>query len=116
MYLLSQQLIGQTINNPVLGPGLQSLSGVEFISRLLRALVGLGLVVGAIVFFFILLMGAIQWMTSGGDKSQTEAAKSKLTNAFIGIIILFSIFAIVRLVETFFGMNILLIDIGPLKI
>lgn len=105
-----------TIKNPILGDNLNSLTGIQFFNKLLPSVIGLGFVIGVIIFFFILLLGAIQWILSGGDKTAVDAARGKLTNAIIGLVILFSIFAIIKLVESFFGFNILTLDIGPLKI
>ncbi len=106
---------GGEITNPALG-GLGSLSGAEFFQRLIPALVGLALLAGVLVFLFILITGAIQWITSGGDKQALESARGKISNALIGIIILFAVFAVIRLIETFFHINILTLDIGPLVI
>jgi hypothetical protein len=106
------------IYNPVLG-GLNDVggaTGVGFFAALIPALIGLLMAVGAIVFIFMLLWGAVQWILSGGDKGAVESAKGRVTNAIVGLVLLFSTFAIVKLVETFFGINILTIDIGPLVI
>lgn len=108
-------LIAQ-ITNPALGPGLQNLNGVVFFQKLLPALVGIGFVLGTIIFFFMLLIGAIQWITSGGDKAAVEAARSRVFNAIIGLVVLFAIFAIINLLEIFFATNIVRLDIGPLKV
>lgn len=104
------------IKNPILGNNLQSLSGAEFFSRLISTLITFGFVAGSIIFFFMLLMGAIQWITSGGDAKQLEAARGRITSALIGIIVLFAIFAIIKVVEGLFEISILTIDIGVLKI
>lgn len=104
------------ITNPALGPSLQGKSGVEFFQELIPSLVGLSLVVGSLVFFFIMVFGAIQWISSGGDKAALEAARGKISSAIIGIVILLAVFAIIMLVEEFFGVNILTLDIGPLVI
>ena len=104
------------INNPALGSSLQGKSGSEFFAAFLPKLIGLTLLGGTLVFFFVFLMGAIAWITSGGDKQALEGARSKITNGIIGLVILFVAFAVVGLVETFFDINILTIDIGPLII
>lgn len=118
--LLAGAAQNSEITNPVLGPALQGLSqsegGVAFFQKLLPAAITLCLVVGVIIFFFMLIMGAIQWISSGGDKQGLESAKGKLTNALIGIVILFSVFAVAKLIETFFGISILTLDIGSLII
>jgi len=102
------------ITNPALG-NLNSPSnqGAGFFAKLVPSLVGLAFVGGSVIFFFMLLLAAIQWITSGGDKASVEAARGRLTQALIGIILLFSSFVVVKLVETFFGISILTIDIGP---
>jgi len=105
---------GGVIKNPVLNYG--DISGTTFFGNLFSALISLGFVVGSLVFFFILLTGGVQWMTSGGDKNAYESAKSKLTHAFIGLVILFSFFAIIYFVECFFGIGLRSIRIGPFNI
>ena len=104
------------ITNPALGPTLAGTDDIGFFNLLIPNLVGLFFVVGAIVFFFIIILGAIQWMTSGGDKTALEGAKGKITNALVGLVILFSVFALVKVIESFFGIDILTLDIGPLVI
>ncbi|MEK7525945.1 MAG: pilin [Patescibacteria group bacterium] len=106
----------EKIINPLLPENLSSKSGESFLASIFPPLVGWIFVVGAIGFFFMVVLGAIQWIFSGGDKGAVEQARGRITNALIGIILLFSTFAIINLVETFFGINILTIDIGPLKI
>ena len=104
------------ITNPALGPTLRSQSGIEFFQSLIPRLVGIGLVIGALVFFFVMMIGAIQWITSGGDKAAIESARGKIANAVIGFVILLAVFAVLRVIEDFFGINILTLDIGPLRI
>lgn len=111
---------GNPITNPALGPTLQSYAagggGVLFLQTLIPNLIGLAFVVGVVIFFFMLVIGAIQWISSGGDKGAVEAARGRITQALIGIVVLFSVFAIIKLIEGFFGINILTLDIGPLII
>lgn len=56
-----------------------------------------------IVVIFILVWSGIQWITSGGDKQKLQAARSRLTYAIIGIIIIFLSFFIVSIVGIFFN-------------
>jgi len=74
------------------------------------------LIVGAVIFLFMLLLGAIQWISSGGDKANVEAARSRLTTALIGLVLLFAVFAVIKVIDTFFGTDILLLDIPSLVI
>ncbi len=65
------------------------------------------MVVAAVVFFFILVVGGIRWIVSGGDKAQTETARNQITAALVGLVIVFAAWAIIKLIETFFGIDIL---------
>lgn len=104
------------LGNPTLsgqsstGPGY----GLSFVSNFIPAAIGLAFLAGSVLFFGILLAGAIQWTSSGGDKSALEGARGKVTNAIIGIAILFSVYAVVNLIEHFFGIRILTLDLAPL--
>lgn len=89
---------------------------MNFFQNFVPNLLTLGLIIGALFFFFVMILGGIQWISSGGDKNALEEAKHKITNALIGIVILFSIFAILKLIENFFGISILTLDIGSLAI
>lgn len=103
------------IGNPAIG-NLQNLSGEGFFQKFVPSAIGVGFVIGVLVFFLTFIIGAIQWIASGGDKQALEGARGKITNALIGLLILFATFAIVKVIEKFFGISILAIDIGPLKI
>jgi hypothetical protein len=76
------------------------------IPGIVSGFIRLALVVAAIVFFFILVIGGIRWIASGGDKAQTEAARGQITNALIGLVIVFAAWAILALIRTFFGVDI----------
>lgn len=109
---------GNEINNPALGElnELAGTDGLGFFQKLIPAAIGLLLVFGSVAFFFMLLWGAVSWIVSGGDKAHIESAKARITSALIGLVLMLSTFAIIKLIETFFGINILSIDIGPLVI
>ncbi len=76
------------------------------IGGIVSGLIRFVLVVAALVFFFILVIGGIRWIASGGDKAQTEAARNQITAALVGLVIVFAAWAIVQLINTFFGINI----------
>jgi len=73
------------------------------IQGVIGGLVRLVLVVVALVFFFILILGGLKWITSGGDKGKVEAARNQITHALIGLAIVFVAWAIIRLLGTLFG-------------
>lgn len=76
------------------------------IPALITASIQLLFVVAAIIFFFMLVIGGIKWILSGGDKAQTEGARNQITAALVGLVIVFAAWAIVQLLGTFFGITI----------
>lgn len=73
------------------------------IGKLIQAAVGTLLILAALLAFFFLILGGIQWITSGGDKSGMEAARNKITHAIVGLIIVGAAWAIMLLVQNFLG-------------
>ena len=69
--------------------------------------VSLILIVVALVFFFILVLGGLKWVTSGGDEKKVGEARAQITNALIGLAIVFAAWAIMKLIGTIFGIDIL---------
>ncbi len=90
--------------NPESGSGFNSLSTLS-IPGIIQGAISLVLIVVAVVFFFILVFGGLKWITSGGDEKKVAAARSQITNALIGLAIVFSAWAIMNLLGTIFGFN-----------
>ena len=63
------------------------------------------LVAGLMVFAFLLIAG-IQFISSGGDKVQAQAAKDKITAAILGLVIIVAAYAIAMIIEKVFGIRI----------
>lgn len=63
------------------------------------------LVVAVVVSTFLLLWGAIRWIMSGHDKEGLASAQKRITAAIVGLMIAFSIWAIMSLVKHFFGIG-----------
>lgn len=78
---------------------------IQNINVLIPNLINLVLIAAVVVFFFLILFGGVQWITSGGDKESLSKAKGKITSALVGIIIVFSAWAILNLVNYFFRIN-----------
>ena len=81
------------------------------ITNIITAGVTLILIIAALVFFFILIWGGIDYISSGGDKGRTEQARAKITSALIGIVLVFGAWAMISLIRGFFGVDILQLNI-----
>lgn len=62
-------------------------------------------IVAAVLFFFWLVLGGIKWITSGGDKNKTEEARQQITAALVGLVVVFSAWAIAKLIDILFGVD-----------
>jgi len=80
---------------------------ISDVGQLISALVGTLLIIAALLAFFFLILGGIQWITSGGDKAGMEAARNKITHAIVGLIIVGAAWAIMLLVQNFLGVSII---------
>lgn len=76
---------------------------IESIPKFVSALIGLIFIVATILVFVFLVWGGIQWITSGGDKQATEAARNRITAALIGLAIVAVSWALMSIVGKFFG-------------
>lgn len=75
--------------------------------KIVSGLISLSMIVVALVFFFILVIGGLKWVTSGGDEKAVGAARAQITNALIGLAIVFAAWAIMALIDALFGTKIM---------
>jgi hypothetical protein len=67
--------------------------------------ISLVLIITILVFFFILIMGGFKWLTGGGDEKKISEARSQITNGLTGLLIIFSVWAILRIIGTLFDID-----------
>lgn len=77
------------------------------LSGLMSKIIGVLTVAGGLWFMIQFLIGAFRWITSGGDKTNVEAAKEHLTHSVISLAILVSAYIIAGLVGAIFGLDLL---------
>lgn len=75
------------------------------VPKVISGVINLTVVAAAVIFFFWLILGGIQWIVSGGDKQKTEAARGQITGALVGLVIVFSAWAIAQLIKTLFNID-----------
>ena len=76
------------------------------VGKLISGLIGIAMLLAALAVFIYLIWGGFEWITSGGDKAGVENARNKITAALIGLVIVASAWAIMRLIEFFFGITV----------
>jgi len=62
--------------------------------------------IGIILCLLYLIWGGIEWLTSGGAKEGVSAAKSRMTAAIIGLVIVLSAWAVFGIIGHLFGIPI----------
>lgn len=95
-------------------PGTGINPDISQVPDIFSSLVTLVFVIAALLVLIMLIWGAFQWITSAGDKEKVGAARGRIINALIGLALIALAFLIVRLVGTFFNIDILRIPIGPI--
>jgi hypothetical protein len=86
---------------------------------ILSSIIGVITIIGFIWFLFVFFVGAISWISSGGDKAKVQNAQKQLTNGIIGLILVISAIFIFQIIGLFFGINPvsdindLIIKLGP---
>ena len=62
-------------------------------------------VIAVIIALFYLLLGAVKWIFSGGDKAAVEGARGTITAAIVGLVIVFLVFLVFTILLRFFGLG-----------
>lgn len=71
----------------------------EFISNVLN----LAFIVAVLAVLAMLVWGAFEWITSGGEKEAVGKARNKILNALIGLAVLAVTFALATIAAQFLG-------------
>jgi hypothetical protein len=99
-----------TIGGEGLGPfGNQSLGnnaiGAINVINTISSIVGIMTTAACIWFLLQILFGGYEWMAAGGDPKKIESARSRITNAFIGLVIVVGSWSLLAVTGQFFGFN-----------
>mgnify|MGYP003392544019 CR=1 FL=1 len=76
------------------GDSAYGVSGAPEIKTLIANGVKIALGFLGYLFIILILWGGFQWMTSGGDEPKIEAAKKRIVNATIGLVLVLAAYAI----------------------
>lgn len=108
-------LAQQSITNPAV-PGIQEIGGTAgnsgtqgaaILGFYIALMIQTALVLGGLALLVYLFLGAIAWITAGGDSGKIEKARDRMIQAAIGMAVLFSIVAIAAFLGPVFGLDLL---------
>lgn len=76
-------------------------------NKIISTTIGVMTVVAGVWFIITFITGAIQYLSSGGDKGKIESARTKIVTGVIGITIVVAGIFIAELIGRFIGINLL---------
>ena len=84
-----------------------SVVNISNVPNIIRGIIQFILVIAFVGAFVFLLIGGIRWIMAGGDEKAVAGARGTITAALIGLVIVLVAYAIIRLIEIFFKVNII---------
>ncbi len=80
--------------SPPSGMGSATGDPIADLGRLLGLGINIFLTIAGLATLIYLLWGAFDWITSNGEKEKIQKAQNKITDAVIGLILIFVVFAV----------------------
>jgi len=80
------------IDNPLSGAGITDIPSL--IGAIFNAVLA---IVGALA-FLLLVLGGVQYMSSGGDKIAVEQARGRITAAIVGLVIVLGAYLVINFI------------------
>lgn len=110
MSLLAQQYPLGTINPPTEAYSQSSATGRTALTNLelfISNVVGILTVVASLAFILYFMLGAVSWVTSGGDSGKVQKARDQMIQGILGLIVVVAAYGIIGLVGRILGLRIL---------
>ncbi len=109
IFLADSQKLGRINEGEGLG-GYSKFNTLNFqntLATILSNVIGFLTIVAGLWFMIQFILGAVSWISAGGDKGKTTQAKDKLTQSVIGLAIVVGAYAIAGLVGAIVGIDFL---------
>jgi len=103
---LAAPALAETIN---LNPADETFADLTKLTagNMVSGAISLIMLIVALVFFFMLIWGGLKWVMSQGEEKAVAGARAQITNALVGLAIVFAAWAIMKLIEIVFGITVL---------
>lgn len=82
-------------------------SGGTPLETFLSIFLGFFTIVGGLMFLLYFVFAALAWLSAGGEKGKVESAKTQMTNAALGLVVIVMAQFIIGIVSSVLGLNIL---------
>lgn len=77
--------------------------GYSNLGQFITNVVQLTFIIAVVIVLIMLIWGAFEWITSGGDKEAVGKARNRIINALIGLAVLAIAFALFKVAGQFLG-------------
>jgi len=94
-----------SIDAPIIPPAGRAISPETNVGTIIGFLVAFIIAIAFVVALFYIVIGALQWITSGGDKQKVADARNHIIAAIIGLIIIALSFVIVNVLLDALGLG-----------
>ena len=108
--LLAQNPLEGTFQGPstLFAPdGTGASAGGTPLETFLSIFLGFFTIVGGLMFLLYFVFAALAWLSAGGEKGKVESAKTQMTNAALGLVVLIMAQFIIGIVSSVLGLKIL---------
>jgi hypothetical protein len=79
--------------------------GFDTLGQAISTIITVIFFVAGLAAFFFILWGAVSYVTAGDDSSKTEAARKRITNAVVGLILVALVYVIWLIVSQIVGID-----------
>lgn len=80
---------------------------VDIFQGIISKILGFLTIVGSLWFMLQFVLGAFSWINAGGNKEALKKAQDKILHAVIGLVILVAAYALISVIGSLVGLNIL---------
>ena len=93
------QAVNSLLVKDVYAQGIIDELGIPTFQQIVTFLVRFFFFIAGLAALIFLILGALSWVTSSGDKEKVEAAQKKIQAAVVGLIVLVAVVSLVAVIE-----------------
>ena len=97
--------IDSVLDSSIRAPGNRIIAPSTPIGQIVSFVVAFIIVIAFLAALLFIVIGALQWITSGGDKQRVADARNHIIAAIIGLIIIALSFVIINIITTALGLG-----------
>jgi len=87
-------------------PALGWQPALRLFERIISNLIGALTIISALWFIYQIILGALAWISSGGDKQSLQTAQKRITQSFLGLLVVVLSYMVIGLIGHFVGIDI----------